>query len=224
MGINAGANEMGNVLAKSSMVGQASQMRPTARVRETETHHDDARVEGESGEDSVRLGSSRAPVDKPLPRLLGPEARGTQRPQQEAVDWGEQAQAPDLPPSLQPQTRNATSRADYNVPFWLRARTTDGQAPESPLASKHRLLNGLRNMLSNELKQYSKSNTTYPKSTLRALYDVLDTGSGPSAHASRTVLGDPAGYTLRNLTNLERSLGAIYDSPRPHGQELDRVA
>lgn len=223
MGVNVGANDLNNVLTKSSMVGQGPQMRNDARLRETENRTVDSDVDSESREDSVSFGQRPSADEKPAPRHLSGEMRGLSRREQGGVSWQDQPQTSELPTGLQAQTRNATARGDFNVPFWLKSRTTDGTAPESPLASKHRLLNGLRGMLNNEIKQYVKSNTTYTKSTLRSLYDVLDSGRGPGP-SRLTLLGEPAGLNMRNLTLLENTMTVFDGEPKQVGRGLDRVA
>lgn len=229
MGMNIGANDVANIANKSSMVGQAQQLRVDQRVKETNKTSEteqarDTDAEATAAENTGSVGSSSGANRNAPVRRFGQESsnRGS-------ADWqksGSDAGWDGLPTCLRPQFKSAGTSNAFNVPYWLAQQDEQPQS-SSPLANQNRLLNGLRSMLNNEIHQYTSAQAPpYSKRTLREFHEVLSDGTPsfrPSADSGFTVLGERSGLTKRNWQRAQ-GFATMFGSERGPAEAFDKVA
>lgn len=223
MGMGVAANDASNLMARAQMTGYTQNLRPDQQIREVDKQREteaarDADPDSGVGDEPGHVGSSTGATRMQQNRRSGFEPLGRGH-----VEWGERNEGLDLPPSLRPQARIAGS-TPFNVPYWLLPRE---QPEDSPAARFHRLRDGMRQMVHNEIVQYVKrDDTLYTKKTLRAVYDMLRNpqSSAPAPPPTHNHAGEVSGLTLANLGRAHAVQQMIeHPAPQP-GMMLDWVA
>lgn len=223
MSMAVAANDASKVMARAQMTGYTQSLRPDQQIREVDKQREmeaarDADPDSGVGDEPGHVGSSTGATRMQQNRRSGFEPLGRGQ-----VDWGERNEGIDLPPSLRPQARIAGS-TPFNVPYWLLPRE---RIEDSAAARFHRLRDGMRRMVHNELSQYVKrEDSLYTKKTLREVHDMLadKRPSGFVPPPSLNCAGEVSGLTVANLGRA-RAIQQSIELPAPQpGMMLDRVA
>lgn len=223
MGMGVAANDATKVMVRAQMTGYTQSLRPDQQIREVDKQREmeaarDADPDSGVGDESGHVGSSTGATRMQPNRRSGFEPLGRGQ-----VEWGERNEGIDLPPSLRPQARSAGS-TPFNLPYWLLPRE---QTEDSAAARYHRLRDGMRQMVHNEIIQYVKSDDAlYTKKTLRVVYDMLRNpqSPAPAPQPTHNYAGEVAGLTLANLGRAH-AVQQMIENPAPQpGMTLDWVA
>ena len=232
--MNIGANDVSTMLNKSSMVGQAQQLRVDQKVKETEKpaaseEARDADPESTTADNNQTVGSGAGATRPQQARRFGQGMEGLRGLNRGTVEWQNQGSGKGgawLPPHLMPQARGAGT--EFNIPYWLRMQQQEQKQAESPEANQRKFLNSLRSMIHTEIQQYVKANNPpYAKKTLREFHSLLSDDVGPTflsvQNQGKRLSGETSGYNRKNWESLENVYTMFQNPPEP-GSELSMVA